>query len=70
MASAAAPPFTKVDFKNPDDIFKLLNNPFMPTTIAFNPRGAGYYNRDNAAYRMIDAGLHGKMPPADYNPPA
>ena len=62
MASAAP---AGNPYRDPDYMFKLLNNPFSPRRIGLPPVGNGFTEKASPAYRLVDAGLHGKMPPED-----
>jgi len=41
-------------------------NPFAPEFSDLEPEGGGFVVHDRPAYRVVDAGLHGRMPPSDW----
>jgi len=47
-------------------MFNLLMNPFVPEFPDLEPEGGGFVVHDRPAYRVVDAGLHGRMPPSDW----
>ena len=47
-------------------MLNLLMNPFAPEFSDLEPEGEGFTIPGRPAYRVVDAGLHGRMPPHDW----
>jgi len=66
MASAAAKIPAQNPYRIPQYMFNLLMNPFVPKFLGLTPEGGGFVLYRRPAYRVVDAGLHGRMPPHDW----